>query len=145
MVRLACLLAVLLIAPGSAIAGGQSTGVYVSSLSKSGDEVRAQLSLVEPVEYQLFGECREITLHIRHEPSELRSLPWREPQVTSEHHSEGVRVLVEASESGAIIRFGVMGSGIAVTEGECSFRSRGLRIHAEQPGVSGVYSYFNPV
>jgi hypothetical protein len=101
--------------------------------------------LVDPVEHELFGKCREVTLNVRHEPSELRAAPWEKPQVTSERHNEGVAALVDAHGTGAPIRFGVMGLGVAVAQEECAYQSRGLRLHQEQPGVYAVYSYFKPV
>jgi len=115
------------------------------SLDQSTETVVVRLSLVEPADGRLFGSCSEVLLHVRHVPSELRSLPWAEPQVTREHHKEAIGALSAALKSGEPIRFGIMGSGVTSADAPCSFISRGLRLHQEQPGVSAVYSYYEPV
>lgn len=145
MIRRFHLLAILALAPTTSTAGGDAVAVVVSAMSQDSSEVRLRLALQRPGDFRVFGRCAEVSIAARHEPGKLRKLPWHQPQVTSMHHREALALLDRAHSSGEIIHFGSMGSGLSRGEQPCSFVSRGLRILDEEPGISSVLSFFDPV
>jgi hypothetical protein len=73
---------------------------------------------------------------------QLRNWPWSRQKVfTREAHREALRLLRDAYQSRAEMRFGLMGTGLAAeSSGTCRFRSRALAVLEEQGGGSAVYS-----
>ena len=137
----------LLLLGEQAIAGGEAWPVRVLSLEQGWF---SRFTLVVEVVPQatapdgtLFG-CTRLTIDGRFaRPSLLRSHP---EGVTRSSHQDALALLKRASAGSAVVRFGVLGTGLVQDEDAppCTFLSRGLHLLQTSEG-SAVLSLHNAV
>ena len=125
--------------PIPALAGGTSWLFRVKSVSDlPGGGQRIELLPQEPVT-DFPNKCQVITVHLQYAPP---GPPY--PRVSRDGYQEALAVLKSASQTGFLVRFGSMGSGLS-HEGfasACEVASRALAVVEEYDGQRAVYSYF---
>jgi hypothetical protein len=140
-----CLLqavALFVLGASSAVAGGDSTEVRVIAFQR-GEDTAARFVIEAVSKRNRIRGCRIAEVMAAHEVRPL--WPWsNEPHFTREAHDESLKRLEEASQSRAVIRFGILGSGLGhePSDGRCVFRSRGLATLEEISGTQAVYSVY---
>ena len=130
---------------GNAIAGGSSFPARVLSVSLHAEK-ELILTFTQTPKHGAFADCSEIEVTVAH-----KRAPWFSwiPFVRSSHpsHAEtatALDFLSSAMESGVLVQFGYVGSGVEPGSASCSFQSRGLRLVPDGE-VKYVLSYFDAV
>jgi hypothetical protein len=134
--------ALLTLGASSAVAGGDSREVRVIAFQRS-EDTNARFVIEAVSKRNRILGCRIAEVIAAYEVRPF--WPWSEvKEFTREAYDEGLKRLEEASESRAVIRFGVMGSGLGhePSDGRCVFRSRGLATHEEHSGTQAVFSVY---
>jgi hypothetical protein len=139
--RIAAAIAVLLAASAAeTMAGGISYDVRVVAFTK-GKKPKASFVL-EGAKEELMPGCRSVHVAAEYDVSRW---PWdTERTFTRSAHSEAIDRLKTSFASGTAMRFGLMGTGLGQDSEArpCVFRSRGLAILEEEPGIQAVNSVY---
>ena len=137
--RLILVLAFAVLFPLLALAGGNSYQVRLTTF-EPGEHTKARF-VIQSTSEELMPGCKEV-----HVVAEYRLWRWpwsSEKTFTREAHLKALQRLKEAFESGANIRFGIMGSGLGHESSDpCVLRSRALASLEEEPGARVVYSVY---
>ncbi|MGM9514815.1 hypothetical protein ACS5PK_11225 [Roseateles sp. DB2] len=130
--------------PSVALAGGDYSAGTVSNFSGERGNYTFVITWDQPP--ARYEQCRQAKVEVRQERS-----PWYSwlPFVHSDHPTleqtdQAASLLAAAQRSSKKVSFGYMGNGLPPADGQCQFKSKGLRVEHDSGGQF-VLSYHDPV
>ncbi len=136
------IVAVLVFSPALCVAGGYAVAGRVESVAQQGD-VYVIHFIQTGNEPELVKDCKEISITLKY--SRVPWFSWM-PFIKSDHPTkretiESIEYLKKANKDNQTVYFGYMGYGLVPTGQKCSFKSKGLKIEAND-GKWLVLSYY---